>query len=78
MNVVTVPNVALEKAIANPMMNVKADLFVEHKIVDLDIQATTIVVPLRVWTSAKPIQHAMMVRVIAILMTTVKLDWFVA
>ena len=48
MNVVTVPNVALEKAIANPMMNVKADLFVERRIVDLDIQMTTIVVPLQV------------------------------
>ena len=48
MNAVTVPNVALEKAIANPMMNVKVDLFVERRIVDQDIQMTTIVVPLQV------------------------------
>ena len=60
------------------MMSVRMDLFVEHTIVDRDIQATTIVVPLRVWTFARPIQHALMVRAIAILMTTVKLDWYVA
>ena len=43
-NVALATNVQQERAIANPMMNVKVDLSVEPKTVLPAIQATTIVV----------------------------------
>ena len=41
MNVAPATSAAQEKAVANPMMNAKVDLFVEPKIAAPTIQATT-------------------------------------